>query len=164
VIKERAEGEVIVFKGAGRGKTDAALGVSCRSVAHGGRVIFIHFAVPGISFLSELRATSEFGNSWKTVIVKHEAGITPLISDFAETLDTPAQALELAQKKWLFDCDLLVLDDIAQHFNKGNVGVEQVIAIVNSRPRGTSIILTGEVFPAQLTEQADLVTEFRNIK
>lgn len=161
-VKETDKGEVIVFAGSGKGKTAAALGVSCRSVAHGGRVIFIYFT--GQPSLCELKATSEFGESWKIVYIKTEIIDAAILLESAESVQTPAGALSKAQQEWLRKFDLLVLDDIARPLNNGNVNISQVIALIDNRPLNTSIIFTGESFPEAVIEKADLVTEFHCIK
>lgn len=50
-----AGGRVMVFTGPGRGKTIAALGVAVRTIAHGGRVIFVHFTGPRYPVLGEVK-------------------------------------------------------------------------------------------------------------
>ena len=57
--KQEAQGQVIVFTGAGKGKTTAALGLACRAIGHGQTVVFIHFT--GKSFRdSEPSAQEKF--------------------------------------------------------------------------------------------------------
>jgi len=162
--KKTAKGQLIVFMGAGKGKTAAALGVSCRQIAHGWKVIFVYFTAPQQPVLGEIKATAELGNNWRMVGIKSEAKDISYLNDFTESVNTPKEALTIAQKQWLLECSLLVLDNISYHLDSGSIDIAQVLALIDERPPNTNIILTGRSFPEPVIQRADLVTEFRHIK
>ena len=62
------------------------------------------------------------------------------------------------------ECDLLVLDNISLHLDRGSVDIAQVLALIDERPPNTSIILTGTSTPEPIMQRADLATEFLKIR
>ena len=157
-------GHVIVFTGSGRGKTVAALGVACRLIGHGGRVIFIYFTGPQHSELGEVRAAAALGGSLRMIGIESEAGDPSYLSGFTETVETVREALALAHSRWIRECDLLVLDDIDHHLERGSIDTGQVVALIDDRPPDTSILLTGRAIPEAITKRADVISNFVQIK
>ena len=158
------KGEVIVFTGPGKGKTTAALGTVCRIIAHDGKVVFIHFTGPQHPVLGEVKTAATLGGNWRMIGIKSEAKDISYLDDFTESVDTAREALTMAQKVWLHECNLLVLDDISPHLDRGSIDLAQVLALIDDRPPNTSIILTGSSTPEPILQRADLVTEFLKIK
>jgi cob(I)alamin adenosyltransferase len=62
------------------------------------------------------------------------------------------------------DIDLLVLDEASHIINLGLASAADVSEILKSMPEGSDVILTGRDMPEELIEQADLVTEMRNVR
>lgn len=158
------EGRVIVFTGPGKGKTSAALGAAVRAIAHGGRVIFVHFTGPRYPVLGEVKTAAAIGRNWKMVGIRSEAKDIAYLNDFSESVDTVREAMAMAYDLWLHKCDLLVLDDIGFHLDRGSIDIAQVLSLIDNRPPNTSIILTGQTVPKSILQRADLVTEFLKIK
>lgn len=164
VDEGRARGEVIVFTGPGKGKTTAALGVVLRTIAQGGKVIFVYFTGPQHPVLGEVKTAAAFGSNWRTIGIKNEAKDVSYLNDFSESVDTVTEALAMAHDRWLHECDLLVLDDISPHLDCGTIDVAQVLELINNRPPNTGIVLTGSCVPELIMQRADLVTELLKIK
>lgn len=162
--KGEIEGEVMVFFGKGRGKTAAALGVACRMIARGGKIIFVYFSGPQQPSLGEIKAVGTFGDNWRMIGIKSDAKDITFLDDFTELVDTTKEALALVQKRWLHECDLLVLNDISPHLARGGIDITELLAIIDNRPPNTTIILTGLSFPKLILQKADLITEFAKIK
>ena len=161
---KKARGEVMVFVGTGKGKTTAALGTACRVIANGGKTIFIYFTGPDHPLLGEVKTAAAFGSSWRMIGIKSEAKDISYLDSFTESVDTTRKALTMAQKLWLHECDLLVLDDISPHLDRGSIDISQVLALIDDRLPNTSIILTGSYLPEPIIQRADSVTEFLPIK
>jgi len=162
--EREVNGEVMVFIGTGKGKTTAALGITCRVIAYGGKVIFVYFTGPQHTSLGEVKTAATFGSSWRMIGIKSEAKDISCLDSFTESVDTAREALNMAQKHWLHKCDLLVLDDISPHLERGSIDIAQVLALIDDRPQNTSIILTGPSVPESIIQRAGLVTEFLKIK
>ena len=160
----RARGEVMVFTGPGKGKTAAALGVAMRIIAHGGKVVYIHFTGPQHPVLGEVKTAATFGGNWRMIGIKSEAKDVSYLDDFTESVGTVREALAIAYKLWLHKCDLLVLDGIFHHLDRKSIDIAQVLALIDDRPPNTSIVLTGPSAPEPILKKAGLVTEFLRIK
>ena len=61
-------------------------------------------------------------------------------------------------------CDVLILDEIMGVIHGGLVSVEQVCRLIDNKPRGMELILTGRDVPRAIADRADLITEMRNVK
>lgn len=159
-----ARGLVAVFTGPGKGKTTAALGIALRTIGWGGKVIFVHFTGPQHPVLGEVKTAAALGGNWRTIGIKSEAMDISYLGDFTESVDTVSEAMATAHDLWLHECDLLVLDDIGSHLDRGTIDITQVLALIDNRPPNTSIILTGPSAPEPIIQRADVVTEFLGIK
>ena len=164
MVDIKDKGEVLVFTGPGKGKTTAAIGVACRVIAQGGRVVFVYFTGPLYPVLGEVKAAAALGGNWRMIGIKSEAIDAAYLNGFSESVDTVKEALAMAHNLWLHECELLVLDDINPHLNRKTIDIPQVIALLDDRPPNTSIILTGQSAPEVIMKRADLVTEFLQIK
>ena len=159
-----SRGEVIVFTGSGKGKTKAALGTALRMIAAGGKVVFICFTGPLHPELGEVRTAATFGNSFRMIGIKSEAKDVSYLNSFSDSVDTVEDALTMAHKVWVRECDLVVLDGINPQLDRGRLNIAQVMALIEDRPPNTSIILTGQSAPEIIMKRADLVTEFVQTK
>ena len=78
-------------------------------------------------------------------------------------LDPPALAEALEEVRsgnW----DVVILDEINVAVHLGLIPVGEVLRLLESRPDGIELILTGRMAPRELVDRADLVTEMREIK
>jgi cob(I)alamin adenosyltransferase len=163
-MEGKVGGQVAVFTGPGKGKTTAAVGIALRTIARGGKVIFVYLKGPQHPVLGEVRTAAAFGSNWRTIGIKSEAKDISYLDDFSESVDTVKEALTMAQTIWLYECDLLILDNISYQLACGSIDIAQVIALIDNRPPNVSIVLTGPSVPEPLIKRADLVTEFLKIK
>ncbi|MCX6811747.1 MAG: cob(I)yrinic acid a,c-diamide adenosyltransferase, partial [Candidatus Berkelbacteria bacterium] len=70
------------------------------------------------------------------------------------------EAKKVLKKKF----DLVILDEINVAIAFGLLKINKVIKIIESRPIGTNVVLTGRRAHLKMMEMADLVTEMRKIK
>ena len=96
--------------------------------------------------------------------IKTEVQDISALDGFTESVNTVETALAMAHDRWLHEFDLIVVDDISPHLERGDINTAQVLALLDNRPPDTSIILTGASSPELLIRKADLVTEFRQLK
>lgn len=96
--------------------------------------------------------------------IKSEAKDISCLDQFIELVDTVREAFAMAQKLWLHECDLLVLDDISPHLDRRTIGIGQILALISDRPPNTSILLTASSVPESILQKVDLVTEFLTVK
>jgi cob(I)alamin adenosyltransferase len=154
-------GYVHVYTGNGKGKTTAALGLAIRAAGAGWNVFFAQFA-KGMA-TSELAALSRFDDR----IAVRQYGQPRFIRHGLENMD-----LMLAQRG-LAECReaivsgryrLVILDEA----NLGPVlqlfSAEDLLDLIDARPDGVELVLTGRGADRRVLDRADLVTEMQEIK
>jgi cob(I)alamin adenosyltransferase len=155
------KGLVQIYTGNGKGKTTAALGLSLRAAGRGLKVFIAQF-VKGM-FYGELEALKRFAPQ----ITLHQYGRKCFIRD-----EPTEEDVRLAREGWQEiqnvlkseKCDLLILDEIGIAIHYRLISLEEVEELLRSRPDSVELVLTGRKIPEALYEQADLVTEMREIK
>ncbi|RLC91304.1 MAG: cob(I)yrinic acid a,c-diamide adenosyltransferase [Chloroflexi bacterium] len=155
------KGYVQVYTGDGKGKTTAALGLALRAAGHGMHTYIGQF-MKGQHY-GELDALRD--NPYITI---EQYGDVRCIHREEVTSDHVSQAhrgLERARAAMLSgEYDIVVLDEVNVTIWFGLLDVEQVLAFLDDKPEHVEVILTGRRAPQELIEQADLVTEMREIK
>jgi cob(I)alamin adenosyltransferase len=152
-----------VYTGEGKGKTTAALGLAFRAVGHGRRVYIIQF-LKGPQLTGELVSAEKLG-PWLTIKPMGRAGFTNLANPDIEDRELAQKALDHAWQVIRSQaCDILILDEvnIAAAFNL--VSVQEVLELMEAKPEGMELILTGRYAPPEIIQKADLVTEMKNLK
>ena len=150
------DGYVQVYTGNGKGKTTASLGLAMRAVGAGLKVVMIQFM--------KGRRYSEIDSAEKLPgleIFQHGR------DEFVNKDDPEEIDVQLAKEGWDHtiemvrsgDYDMVILDEINVAVDFGLIKKEEVIELVESRPEGMEIILTGRYAPDEFIEIADLVTE-----
>jgi cob(I)alamin adenosyltransferase len=155
------QGFLQVYTGDGKGKTTAALGLALRAVGAGLRVHIAQF-VKGMHY-SELESIGRLGQ----LITIKQHGRSCFIDRQPQQADIDAAREGLEQVKKILaagECDLLVLDEanIATHYNL--FSVDELLAVIDSRPPGVEIVITGRRADPRIIERADLVTEMKEVK
>jgi len=153
----------LLFTGAGKGKTTAALGMALRASGHGLRSLIIQFVKSNDSVgeVSALRHLSGIE------IVQAGRGFLPAKDDpeFREHRRAAAEGMRyaaeaLASGKW----DMVVLDEIANAVFREILDEREVINAIENAASEAVIVLTGRHAPEGLIEVADTVTEMHTVK
>ncbi len=180
-------GLVQLWWGGGKGKTTAALGMAFRAAGHGYRVHVLQFMKGGAGSVEDVRgeynaihamAAISYENAghygWhgdrdSTREESHESEAAAGFERAEELIDAASQA-DL-QSPFPLDSPpedgvhMLVLDEILYAANRGLIDPEQVVDLVESKPDGLELVLTGShEEPTYLRDHADLVTEVRKRK
>ncbi len=154
------KGYIHLYTGSGKGKTTAALGLALRAVGAGKKVFIAQF-VKGMHY-AELDALKRFPE-----IALKQYGLDCFI------VNKPTQNDIDAAQKGLTDVSeiivknkygMVILDEICIALHYHLIKIEQVIAVLKSKPVETEIILTGRYASPELYAIADLVTEMTEIK
>ena len=155
------QGLVQIYTGNGKGKTTAALGLSLRAAGRGLKVFIAQFA-KGM-FYGELEALKRFAPQ----IILHQYGRRCFIEE-----EPTAEDVRLAREGWnqvqevleKGEYDVLILDEIGIALHYRLISLEEVRELIHRKPDNVELVLTGRKIPETLYEQADLVTEMREIK
>ncbi len=169
--QERNHGQLHVYDGEGKGKSQAALGVVLRTIGLGiceqrrTRVLLLRFLKgPGRSY-DEDAAIEALQQGFPHLIDQVRTGRAEYFStDQATKFD-----LQEAQRGWdiakgaiasaLYS--VVVLDELNPLLALGLLSVEEVVSALNARPAGMEIIVTGRAAPNELVRIADLHSEMR---
>jgi cob(I)alamin adenosyltransferase len=161
---EKSRGLVLVFTGHGKGKTTAALGTALRAIGYGHRVAILQF-IKGTWRYGEMDTIARLP---EIELHRCGAGFYKIMGDTLpeEVHRQAARAgLELAREKIRSGAfQLVILDEINNAVHTGLLSVQDVLALIDDRPEGVDLLLTGRDAAPEIQERADLVTEMREIK
>ncbi|MDQ3836109.1 MAG: cob(I)yrinic acid a,c-diamide adenosyltransferase [Thermoproteota archaeon] len=158
-------GLVIVYTGKGKGKTTAALGIVMRAVGHGYRVCMIQF-IKGEWYYGELTSSKRLEPEFEMIAAGK--GFIGIIDDDHPLEDhqrAAKEAVAVAKQKTSSGIyDIMILDEVNYAIKLNLISQQDILDIIASKPRKTSLILTGNYAPEAIMAVADLVTEMREIK
>jgi cob(I)alamin adenosyltransferase len=159
------KGLLMVYTGPGKGKTTCALGTAFRAVGQGLRVLMVQF-IKGSWHYGELDAAKMLGDD------KFE--IRPMGRGFVKVggAETDPEDIRLAEQCWesgrdaIYSgkYDLVVLDEINYVISYKMLDAGKVAEALKGRPEQVHVICTGRNAHPLLVEQADLVTEMKEVK
>jgi cob(I)alamin adenosyltransferase len=156
-------GLVIVFTGDGKGKTCAALGQALRAVGRGLRVLVVQFLKACAS--GEHEAARRLAPDIEIRVMGR--GFVPPPEDpaFEEHRAAAREALQYAREILRSgQRDMLVADEILTAVALRVLDEKDVLALLDARPRGVHLILTGRGATESIVCRADLVTEMHSRK
>lgn len=155
-------GQIHIYTGDGKGKTTAAFGLAIRALGRGKRVAIIQFMKPKIS--GEVMALLKI-KKFKDKLLIRPFGRDGFVREIKpKDIKEAKRGLSEAKKIFKQKFDLVILDEINVAIAFGLLDINKVIKIIESRPLGTNVVLTGRRAHLKMMELADLVTEMRKIK
>lgn len=158
------KGLIQIYTGNGKGKTTAAVGLSVRAIGRGFNVYMIQFLKDRDT--GELHTLSHFDN-FKVFRFKSSRKFFWQMND--EEKDLLKKQLKEAYE-FIVDvlknnkCDLLILDEIMGVLHNNLYSIDDIIKLMDMKPEGMEMVMTGRNAPEELIERADLVTEMKLIK
>jgi len=168
---ERSHGQLHVYDGDGKGKSQAALGVVLRTIGLGiceqkqTRVLLLRFLKgPGRSY-DEDAAIEALQQGFPHLIDQVRTGRGEYFSaDQVTRVD-----VQEAQRGWTIACGALaselysvvVLDELNPVLDLGLLDTEEVVRTLAAKPPGMEVIVTGRGAPRALVQIADLHSEMR---
>ncbi len=160
-MKAMRKGYVQVYTGNAKGKTTAAMGLTLRSAGAGRKVYIAQFIKHRRS--SEFRALERLGD----LVTISQFGTGFLRAG------TPGKPAREAAKKGIEEVRhalrsgeyaLVILDEINVATHYGLVSMDELLQLIDEKPAGVELVLTGRYADERVIERADLVTEMREIK
>ncbi|MBF0507050.1 MAG: cob(I)yrinic acid a,c-diamide adenosyltransferase [Nitrospirae bacterium] len=155
------KGYIQVYTGTSKGKTTAALGLVLRAAGTGLRVFFAQFVKQrrcgehnALERLSDLVTVRQYGKGFI------RAG-KPEKSDFEAAEKGFKEAKEIIASN---DYDVVILDEINIAVHYGLVNIDELLEVMEGKPQGVELVLTGRYADSRIIEKADLVTEMKEIK
>ena len=155
------KGYIQVYTGNGKGKTTAALGLALRAAGAGHRVFIAQFIKQ--RRCSEHKALERFSDL-VTVIRCGKGflrGREPGKSDFESAAKGLKEVKDIIASQHYH---LVILDEINIALHYGLIHIEELLDIMEKKPSGVELVLTGRYADSRIIEKADLVTEMKMIK
>lgn len=163
-MKEKTDrqGYIHIYTGNGKGKTTAAIGLAIRAAGYGMKTYIGQF-MKGRHYgeLTALRdhpciTIEQYGDVVECV---HREEITQKHIDQAQLgLKQARKAIHSNQY------DIVILDEINVAVWFDLITAEDVLDLLNERPKNVEFILTGRRAPEVFLEMADLVSDIKEIK
>jgi len=158
------KGLIQIYTGEGKGKTTAAVGLASRARGHNLKVCFIYFhkdpdkwGYGEISTLQEI-GVDVFGFAKKHPHFFKSADPDKIRRECLEGLKFIKRVFK--EKKYA----LIILDEINISLRDGFLKEEEILALLNSRPKDIELVLTGRGATEKLIKKADLVSKIKKIK
>jgi cob(I)alamin adenosyltransferase len=140
--KGLSQGMIQVYTGDGKGKTTAALGLACRAVGHGYKVLIIQFIKGNIDY-GEMETATRLAPYLTIKQMGRGCRISPKKPD-PEDVKVCHEAMLYAQMAIASgEYDVVVLDEINVAVDLGLVQKEDVLKLMDERPSHVELILTG---------------------
>ncbi len=169
--KERSHGQLHIYDGEGKGKSQAALGVVLRTIGLGiceqrrTRVLLLRFLKgPGRAY-DEDAAIDALQQGFPHLIDQVRTGR----ADFFTAAEATTFDSQEANRGWdiakgaiasaLYS--VVVLDELNPVLDLGLLDINDVVNTLTNRPPGMEIIVTGRAAPIDLIKVADLHSEMR---
>lgn len=155
------KGYIQVYTGNGKGKTTAAFGLALRAIGSGKKVFIGQFIKR--KDYGEVISTKQF---LKDITVR-QYGKDCFIFNEPTIEDINAAYIGLREVKSIINSseyDLVILDEvnIALYYNL--ISLNEILDLIEKKPKHVELLLTGRYAPEKLIEAADLVTEMKEIK
>jgi cob(I)alamin adenosyltransferase len=158
-------GLIEIYIGDGKGKTTAAAGLCVRCRGRGRRVVLAQFLKTQKT--GEISVLENIGVQVERSTKKNPKFVYQMTDEEkAECAGEQARILAAADAalKGSAPADLLVLDEVIDAVTTGMLGEKPLLDLLDGKPAGTEIVITGHSLPKSLEERADYITEMKKIK
>jgi cob(I)alamin adenosyltransferase len=152
------KGLIQVYTGNGKGKTTAALGVALRAVGHGLKVLVIQFMKGNINY-GELESSKKLSPSLTIKQMGRETFVSRTNPDPVD-IRLAQDGFDLAKRTIADEAyDIIILDEINVAVDYNLLPLSDLLRLLDTKPSGVELILTGRNARPEVLEKADLVTE-----
>lgn len=161
-MKENLEGLVHIYYGNGKGKTTAAIGLGVRAALNSFDVYMIQFMKGNIDY-GELKISKYIPN-FKIIQYGRKEFVN---KNNPKEIDIKLAKKAFRHAKKIINSgkyDLVILDEINYAINYMLLKLEDVINLIDNKPKNVELVLTGNYTSKKLEEKADYVTRMVNCK
>ena len=155
------KGYIQVYTGNGKGKTTAALGLAIRAAGAGLKVFIAQFIKMGE--YSEIKALKRFND----LITVEQFGTGRFIKGKPSASDIEAARKGIEKIKAAFTSgqnNVVVMEEANVAAKLGLLSVEDILKIMDEKPKDIEFVITGRGADSRIIEKADLVTEMKEVK
>ena len=159
------KGLVICYTGDGKGKTTAALGMAVRATGYNLRTLIWQFIkgswkygeLDGLKHLAPYVELRQKGEGFVGIVDDKQPREVHRRAARAALAEVRG---EIVSGKW----HLVILDEVFVGCQLGFLTADDLLGLIAEKPDGVHLVLTGRGAPDAVLDQADLVTEMREIK
>lgn len=155
------KGFIHVYTGNGKGKTTAAIGLGVRATGEGLKVYMIQF-MKGRRY-SEIDALDHIQNFTVVQFGRDEF----VLKENPEQIDIDLARKGFEQAKIIInkgEHDVVILDEINVAVDYNLIPLNDVLQLLEEKPKKVELILTGRYAAPEVVKQADIVSEILEIK
>jgi cob(I)alamin adenosyltransferase len=160
-MESKKRGYTQVYTGNGKGKTTAAIGLAIRAAGAGLKVFIAQFVKMGD--YSEIRALKRFSD----LITVEQFGLGRFTDGKPAPEDIEAAQRGLERIKAVMVSDeykIIILEEANVAAMLGLFAVQDLLKIIINKPYDKELVITGRGASPRIIENADLVTEMKDIK
>ncbi|MEW6619417.1 MAG: cob(I)yrinic acid a,c-diamide adenosyltransferase [bacterium] len=160
----KKRGLIQIYTGEGKGKTTAAVGLAVRAKGHNFKVGYVYFhKAPARWKSGEHQILEKIGVDIFGVAKKHPHFFKDVT--YNEMREECQKGLKFIKNLYQENrYDMLILDEILISLRDGFLKEEEIIELMESKPPGMELVLTGRGATQKIIEKADLVSEIKKIK
>jgi cob(I)alamin adenosyltransferase len=155
------KGYLHVYTGDGKGKTTAALGLALRAAGADLKVYIAQFLKKGQ--YSEIKALERFSDR----ITLEQFGRGRFVRGKPQAEDVEAAAEGLKAIKSIMAAgqhQMIVMDEANVAVSCGLFTINELLEIIDLKPHGVELVVTGRGAAPEILERADLVSEVKSLK
>lgn len=164
IPKEKRRGLLVVYTGNGKGKTTAALGMAVRAAGYNWQVLMVQF-IKGDWAYGELEGYKKLAPNLE--LKRMGKGFVRIMGDskpIEDHIQAAKETLQYVESNLDKNYDIIIMDEVNVAVKEGLISTEEVLNVVNRRPRHVHMVLTGRNAAPEIVKAADLVTEMKEIK
>lgn len=155
------KGYVQVYTGDGKGKTTAAIGLALRAAGAGLKVFIVQFIKSGdYSEIKTLQRLADMITVEQHGIGRFRKGPPPAehVASARKGLDRARNAMQTGEYQ------MVILEEASVAIQRGLITVEDVLEVIDRKPEGVELVITGRRADERIIDRADLVTEMVPVK
>ena len=160
-------GYIQVYTGDGKGKTTASLGLAMRALGRCWKVLIIMFMKGGDDY-GELNSFRNLSPEIARNLTIIQAGSDKIVYQNNKTENDEnivKEGWELAKKAIKNDeYNLIILDEANIAIDMGFIDLQEMIAVLKSKPEDMEIVLTGRNARQEIIDIAHLVSKIKPVK
>lgn len=160
-------GYIQIYTGNGKGKTTASLGLAMRALGRNWKVLVIMFTKGGDNY-GELNSFRNLSAQISDNLKIEQAGLNRVIYSHNKSEDDEREiknGWEIAKKAILNnEYQLIILDEINIVIDLKILDVNEVVEVLQNKPKNMEVVLTGRNANKKLVEIAHLVSEIKPVK